>query len=229
MKIIYQFLFLVFFNASCSNAQSVEVNTFEIGLKGDVQILDVRTPEEFQQGHIANAMMANVNDEKEFERRVSSLDKDKSVYVYCLAGSRSRTAANQLRSKGFKNVVELSGGMNAWRQANKPVEGSSNIKQMSQSEYASLLTGSQLVLVDFGATWCPPCRKMNPIIDALEKQFSSKLKVVKIDGGAQADLMKINKIEQMPGFLLYKNGKEVWRGSGAMNKEILVNAINDNL
>lgn len=225
MKTIYQFIFLVFFASSCSSAQSVEVNTFEKGIKGDVQILDVRTPEEFQQGHIANAMMANVNDEKEFERRTASLDKEKSIYVYCLAGSRSRNAANQLRAKGFKNVVELAGGMNAWRQANKPVEGNNNVKQMSSKEYAALLSNAQLVLVDFGATWCPPCRKMNPIIDALEKDFSTKLKVVKIDGGAQTELMKLNKIEQMPGFILYKNGKEVWRSSGEMEKDVLSKAI----
>lgn len=219
----------MFFASSCSNAQSVDVNTFETGIKGDVQILDVRTPEEFQQGHIANAMMANVNDEKEFERRTTSLDKEKSIYVYCLAGSRSRNAANQLRAKGFKNVVELAGGMNAWRQANKPVEGNNNVKQMSSKEYAALLSSAQLVLVDFGATWCPPCRKMNPIIDALEKDFSTKLKVVKIDGGAQTELMKLNKIEQMPGFILYKNGKEVWRSSGEMEKAVLSKAIQTQL
>lgn len=85
------------------------------------QVIDVRTPKEFQSGHIAGAMNLHVYD-KDFEQRVDKLDKNKPVYVYCKAGGRSAEATETLKSKGFKTIVELDGGMDAWTEAGKPVK-----------------------------------------------------------------------------------------------------------
>lgn len=85
------------------------------------QIIDVRTPKEFKSGHIDGAVNLHVYD-KDFEQRIDKLDKNKPVYVYCKAGSRSAEAVETLKEKGFKNIVELDGGMDAWKEAGKPVK-----------------------------------------------------------------------------------------------------------
>jgi rhodanese-related sulfurtransferase len=100
----------------------MNVKEFEKGLTGDVQLLDVRTPEEYQEEHLKNAKLANINDDETFEKATASLDKEKPVYVYCHSGRRSERAANILKKKGFKQVVNLDGGIEAWKEAGKPVE-----------------------------------------------------------------------------------------------------------
>jgi phage shock protein E len=85
------------------------------------QVIDVRTPKEFQSGHIAGAVNLHVYD-KDFEQRIDKLDKNKPVYVYCKAGGRSAEAVESLKSKGFKTIIELDGGMDAWNEAGKPVK-----------------------------------------------------------------------------------------------------------
>src|SRR5690606_2619237 len=110
LKTIISSFFLLVVFAFNSIAQSVDANTFENGMaRKDVQILDVRTPEEFNQGHLANAMHANWNEKGEFMRRIEALDKDEPVYIYCLSGRRSAEAASLMRRKGFTQVTELQG------------------------------------------------------------------------------------------------------------------------
>ena len=89
---------------------------------GKIQLIDVRTPEEFQKGRIANSMMIDWKNKKEFESKTKSLDPAKPVYLYCSAGVRSHAAAEYLREKGFKEIYELNGGLNKWKEENKPVE-----------------------------------------------------------------------------------------------------------
>jgi phage shock protein E len=85
------------------------------------QVIDVRTPKEYSSGHIENAVNMHVYD-KDFEQRVDKLDKDKTVYVYCKVGGRSAEAVEIMQQKGFKHIVELDGGMDAWTEAGKPVK-----------------------------------------------------------------------------------------------------------
>lgn len=222
MKTIFQFLFLSFFLFSCATeAQTVDANQFEkdLNTKSNIQLLDVRTPAEFESGHLKNAMFANWLDKKEFARRTEALDKNKPVYIYCLSGGRSAAAAKALRAKGFADVVEMEGGINSWKQANKPLVGQEKVTQISDIEYQGMLQSNKVVLVDFGAPWCPPCRKMEPLIKEIETENKSKMSVIKIDGGSQDGLMKSKEVQEMPTFIIYKNGKEVWRKSGLLDKK----------
>jgi len=82
-------------------------------------ILDVRTPEEFAEGHLQNAVNKNVFD-KDFNAYTAELDKSKSYLVYCLAGKRSHIAANDMRKKGL-TVYELQDGIEGWKDAKLPV------------------------------------------------------------------------------------------------------------
>jgi rhodanese-related sulfurtransferase len=82
-------------------------------------IIDVRTPEEFAEDHIQNAVNKNVFD-KDFTTYISSLDKSKTYMVYCLGGKRSRIAANDMRKSGL-TVYELQDGIEGWKDAKMPV------------------------------------------------------------------------------------------------------------
>lgn len=188
---------------------------------GQDQILDVRTAGEFKSGHIQNALQADWNNKAQFTERIQFIDKDKPVYVYCLAGSRSAAAAEWMRKNGYHTVIELEGGINAWKKAEKPLEGGSTEKQLTIDEYWARIPKDKTTLVDFGARWCPPCVKMEPILAELQANKDLNFSLVKVDGGIHTDVMNALNIEPIPFFIVYKKGKEVWRKQGVVSKEEL--------
>lgn len=222
--ILGTFLFsAIIFSCTAQTKTSLTADEFEkeITTKKDIQILDVRTPGEFFGGHIKNAMQADWNNKAEFERRLGFVDKNKPVYVYCLAGGRSAAAAEKMRKAGYTNVYELSGGTNAWRAANKPLEGASTEKQMTVAELNTSISASKIVLVDFGASWCPPCIQMEPVLKSLAENNKGKFTLVKVDGGKDQEILQTYKVTALPVFIVFKDGKEVWRRDGiATEKEI---------
>jgi rhodanese-related sulfurtransferase len=221
LKLMLITLQLVVIGSCNSNAQNstIPVDEFEKGItQKDIQLLDVRTAEEFQSGHLQNALQANWNNPTEFQERVAALDKTKPVYIYCLSGGRSNAAMNWLGEHGFSKVYNMKGGVNAWKQANKAVQGSSNVPQITMQEYLNQIPKDKTVLVDIGAEWCPPCKKMKPIVETLEKE---KYTIVKIDGGAQTELCKQLNVTAFPTFIVYKNGVEVTRKTGALDIAVL--------
>lgn len=221
MKIIYTFL-SVFVLCACNAQQkkkSANAEEFEKAILGEnVQVLDVRTAGEYNSGHIKNALLADWNNKEQFEERIKYIDKNKPVYVYCLSGGRSAAAADHLKKIGFTNVVNLEGGINAWKRNNKPLEGISNEKQFTIEEYYAMIPADSTVLVDFGAKWCPPCVKMEPVLQELINEKGSAFKFVRIDGGIHTDVMKEMNVDALPVFIIYKNGKEVWRKQGLTEK-----------
>ena len=186
--------------------------------KENIQVLDVRTADEYKSGHLKQALQANWLNKAEFNDRTQHLDPNKPVYIYCLSGGRSAAAGAALAAKGY-TVTNLEGGMNAWKTANLPVEGAAQVQQTSISQYEGQLSSSTLVLVDFGAEWCPPCRKMEPVLQSFMKENEGKLTLVKMDGGVETSLMTELKVEALPTFILYRNGKEVKRKQGLVSKE----------
>ena len=115
----------LFFSACSGQTSSNSLNPKQFSDKlanaKNITLLDVRTPGEFLEGHIKGAVNADWNGGG-FENIVSEYDKSKSYFVYCLSGHRSGLAAEWMRSHGFKNVIELNGGINAWQSASLPVE-----------------------------------------------------------------------------------------------------------
>ena len=190
-----------------------------------VQILDVRTIGEYQSGHIANALQANWLDPREFKNRTQHLDKTKTIYVYCQSGGRSASAQTALMEVGF-NVVNLEGGMSNWKMQQMPVEGAGNVIQMRVADFNKLVQSNEYVLVEIGALWCPPCRKMQPIVDALKQAPPKPFYFLAVDGGQDMDVMKSVKADDLPTFILYKNGIEVWRKVGVTPKDDFVKAFN---
>lgn len=216
-------LFSVFAAAAQTPSATVQKpGEFEQSISSGKQlILDVRTEKEFRTGHLANAMQANWNDSAEFRQRIQHIDPAQPVYVYCLVGARSATAARWMRSHGFTNVIELEGGINAWKAAGKPLESAAAVKQISLAELQAMIPREKTTLVDIGADWCPPCRKMQPVINELKKDPSLHFEVVNIDAGEQTDIQQQLGTKAIPAFIVYKNGKEVWRGEGILSADEL--------
>lgn len=191
-----------------------------------VQLIDVRTPDEFAGGHLQGAVNADINGAS-FEEEVAKLDKSKAVYVYCLSGGRSSSAANNLREKGFTSVYTMPGIM-AWNSAGKALvtnDGGASPaggKGMSEDDYKKAVAGPNYVLVDFNAVWCGPCKKLSPIVDKIGSDKKDKLKVLKIDADENPDLLTAKGIEAIPYLELYKDGKLVWSFKGLLSEEELL-------
>lgn len=226
MKIFCLFIILTSSLTALAQDHSLRADDFEKAILADsIQLLDVRTAGEYKSGRIRNSLHADWNQPGQFRERVQYIDKHRPVYVYCLVGGRSAAAAQWMRSQGFTKVVELEGGINAWKRSGKPLEGQSNEKQMSLEEYQASLPKNGMVLVDFGASWCPPCVKMEPVLEEIRKDSSLSFQFVRIDAGVHTNLMKSLGIEPIPQFIIYKNGKETWRKQGIVTREEFVSQL----
>jgi thioredoxin 1 len=125
---------MAFILGSCSDLKSQEARAtlpaieFAAKIKEipDAVIVDVRTPEEFSNGHLHNAKNFDWQGDQ-FDKQISSLDKSKSVFIYCHSGNRSRSAASNMRVSGFKKVYELEGGIIKWEAAHFPVTKTNSI------------------------------------------------------------------------------------------------------
>lgn len=97
--------------------QSLAPQAFQTKLKEtpDAVLLDVRTPEEIEQGKVPGATAMNFKD-NDFEARLAALDKDKPYFVYCAVGGRSGKTINLMKEKGFTKVYNLEGGFEAWKE-----------------------------------------------------------------------------------------------------------------
>jgi len=225
-RILY-FLSTAFFLLACnSNAQNLDANTFEQKIKaGGVQVLDVRTAGEYSGSHLKNVMLADWTDKAQFAERTKYLDKNKTLLVYCAAGGRSGQAAEWLKEQGFKEVVNLQGGITAWNAAGKPVVREGGVVELSTAAFNATISSNNLVLVDVGAAWCPPCRKMEPVLEALAKELQGKYTLLKVDGGNDATVMKEIGAAVLPTYMVYKNGKLSWKKEGIVSLQELKEAL----
>jgi len=224
MKIFNGFAMAIFslLLTGCNNnatTQSITTTAFEKELKStETQLLDVRSIEEYNAGHLPNALQADWNNDAEFATRTKALDKSKTVLVYCLSGARSNSAMQWLYSNGFKKVYNLQGGINKWKQANLPLEKGAEVAQINTETFKADLVQYYEVFVDFGAPWCPPCKKMETTIDSLQQ----KIKVIKINVSEQDALSKAFTIEEMPTLIYFKKGVEIFRNQGIFDLKSII-------
>jgi thioredoxin 1 len=100
-------------------------------------------------------------------------------------------------------------------------------KQTSNKEpFQELIQSSMPVLVDFYADWCGPCKAMNPVIQEVAKNVQGRARVIKVNiDKSQSASIQFN-VNAVPTFMIFKNGKSVWRHSGMIDKHTLLNTIN---
>lgn len=205
---------------------SITAEEFEKKLSdGNAQLIDVRTPEEYNQGHLKGALNYNINS-SEFENQLSKLDKNKPVLVYCLSGGRSGSAAEIMADKGFIEVYNMQGGIMKWIAANKKLDEvivSATNKGMTEADFNQLLKSDKFVLVDYNAKWCKPCLRMTPMLDVFMEKRKEKLVLVKIDADENKNLLRERRIESLPVLELYKDGKLIWKHEGEIDETTLSN------
>ena len=126
MKLKVLSLVILFFGlTSCLKNQADGVQVLDVAkyekkmTQPDVQLVDVRTPEEFSEGHLENAINIDVTAD-DFDAKVVGLDKEKPVMVYCKSGGRSAKAYARLKELGFTSITDLEGGITNWNSENKP-------------------------------------------------------------------------------------------------------------
>lgn len=102
---------------SASTITKIDKTYLEQNVIGqDVQLIDVRTVEEYEAGRIDDAVNFNIIDSDNFLMQIKKLDKDQPVYLYCKMGGRSSRAAELLKEEGFTQIFDYSGGYNDWVQ-----------------------------------------------------------------------------------------------------------------
>ncbi|MBW8331497.1 MAG: hypothetical protein K0M40_05740 [Prolixibacteraceae bacterium] len=207
---------------SAQVAQNVNAVKFkELIAAGDAIVLDVRTPGEYSRGNISGSTLINIADQN-FASKISMLQKDKTILVYCLTGSRSAVAANYMTRMGFKKIVNLQQGIMDWNRQGFPVVQSNQAVASASTSYteqtfSKLLQANKLVLVDFHAVWCAPCKAMNPVIDKVSADFKGKAKVEKVDVENNKLITTAYQVQTVPGFVLFKEGKKVWSHTGIIS------------
>ncbi len=123
MKKLLILIILITVQISCAQKDdtAIPVEKFQEEIsKPDVILLDVRTKEEYDAGHLINSINLDYHGEN-FATQLDSLDKSKQYEVYCRSGKRSGESVKLMQEKGFKNVHHLEGGILEWMRKEKPV------------------------------------------------------------------------------------------------------------
>lgn len=91
--------------------------------------------------------------------------------------------------------------------------------------FYDVVAGNQLVLVDFFATWCQPCKMMRPILKQVKDVLGNRIRIIKIDVDTHSALASKYQIQSVPTLMLFRKGEVLWRTSGVMQKAELLGTI----
>ena len=91
--------------------------------------------------------------------------------------------------------------------------------------YNEIIKSSEVVLVEFFASWCPHCQRMMPIVAQIKELLNGKAEVYQFDIDEYSDLAQAEGADSVPTFIIYRNGKEQWRESGEMDGQVLLSKI----
>ncbi|MDO4992591.1 MAG: thioredoxin [Prevotellaceae bacterium] len=91
------------------------------------------------------------------------------------------------------------------------------------------INSNKLVLVDFFANWCGPCKAMHPVIENVTKEMGDSIAVIKIDIDKYESLASLYNVQSVPTFMLIKEGKVIWRQSGTLSQSALLQLIRQHL
>lgn len=94
-----------------------------------------------------------------------------------------------------------------------------------KSKFSEIINDNKPVLVDFFATWCGPCKTLGPILDTVKAELGDAIKIIKIDVDKNQPLAAEYQVRGVPTMILFKDGKQLWRQSGVLQKHELVQII----
>ncbi len=190
----------------------------------DHYLLDVRSSNEFSNGHIPGAMNIDWTTQT-FRNRIEELDTTKPIFIYCSTGARSNVAADYLRNYGFSSVTELKDGLSAWHDESFPETPVEIVAtdEMTLREFSWMLDLEHDVLVDFYIPWNTDCQKMEPIIDDLSIEYIGKVKIMRVNIDTYKHLATELGIEDegIPVLQFYENGNLTFQWDGITKSSII--------
>jgi len=231
-NILFRLSTVILFSCGNTNSQITEdINAekfHQLIEKGDGIIIDVRTSQEFNSGHIIDATNIDFYSEY-FSDKLKIVRKDVPIYVYCRSGGRSSSAANKMEKLGFTKVYNMLGGIGSWQSKGYETIKSketeiTNQPKFTETQLDEILSNNKTVLIDFSTQWCVPCKKMKPIIKDIQRE-NPNIKVLFIDADANKGLVKKYSINGVPVFIIFTNGEESFRKIGLSTKEELINQL----
>ena len=98
---------------------------------------------------------------------------------------------------------------------------------LTEATFAEKIKGKPMVIIDYNATWCGPCKKLSPILKEWVKAQNGKVELIEIDVDENQELAKAKNIESIPYLEMYKNGVKTWTSLGLIGKEELDKSLRD--
>lgn len=218
--------------SSCSEhiTDTLAPNEFAKEIQQDsssIILLDLRSPQEFSVSRIDGAKNIDINGN--FENDIKTLDKNKTVYVYCLSGSKTNEASKILSKNGYK-VKALQQGIMGWKTQGLPIKNTDPLtgqKRLSVTENLNeLMKGDKLVMVDFYADWCRPCKMMEPFVNQVKQERKEDVIVLKINTDEEPELSQKYNISSIPTLILFKNDQIQYNNAGFHDYDQLNDLVN---
>lgn len=91
--------------------------------------------------------------------------------------------------------------------------------------YDEAIKSTPVTLVEFYASWCPHCQRMMPLVAEIKQTLAGRADVLQFDVDKYPELTDAERVESYPTFIIYKNGKEMWRESGEMDPNVLLSKV----
>lgn len=91
--------------------------------------------------------------------------------------------------------------------------------------YNQAITSTPAVLVEFYASWCPHCQRMMPVVEQIKILLEGSADVYQFEIDENRELADAQKVESIPTFIVYKDGKEMWRRSGEIDADVLLSEV----
>lgn len=95
------------------------------------------------------------------------------------------------------------------------------------SNFDKLIQSEKPILVDFFATWCSPCKMLSPILKEVKDQLGEQISIIKIDVDKNQQVAAQYQVRGVPTMILFQNGKQLWRQSGVLDKNAIINVISE--
>lgn len=95
------------------------------------------------------------------------------------------------------------------------------------SNFEKIINSEKPVLIDFFATWCGPCKMLTPVLKEVKDTLGDRISIIKIDVDKNQQLASKYQVRGVPTMILYQQGKQLWRQSGALSKEEIIKIIID--